>query len=98
MRSVGNSAVQVCIENILATFKSEVPYARNMGINHATLDLPADEVEQQLIEDAELAIDEYEPRVDVDNIEMDVYNENGTFKYKVDVSSSNIENTEEVEE
>ena len=95
MKGTGNSEVKTCIENILATFKSEVPYARNMGIRHETLDLPADEIEQQLIEDGELAIDEYEPRVDVDDIEMDTFNENGTFKYKVKASESYIENIEE---
>lgn len=96
MKSRGNSEVKTCIENILATFKSEVPYMRNMGIKHETLDIPADEIEQQLIEDGEIAIDEYEKRVDVDRIEIDTFDENGTIKYKVDVSSASDENTENV--
>lgn len=98
MRSTENSAVQVCIENILKTFKTEIPYARNKGINHETLDLPMDEVEQQLIEDGELAIEGYEPRVDVDDIEIDTFSDNGTFKYKVEVSEASADNTDEAEE
>lgn len=95
MRSEGNSNVQVCIDNILKTFKSEVPYAREKGINYETLDLPADEAEQQLVEEAELAIDEYEPRVDVDDIDVDSYNENGIYKYHVKISEVNEDKTEE---
>ena len=95
MKSTGNSEVKTCIENILATFKSEVPYARNKGINHETLDLPADEMEQQLIEDGELAIEGYEPRVDVDNIEMDTFNDNGSLRYKVEVHESESDSTDD---
>ncbi len=98
MEKSGNSGIEVCIKNILRTFKSEVPYARGKGINHETLDLPADEVEQQLVEDAEAAIDDYEPRVDVDDIEIDTYSEGGVYLYKVNVSNTRIENTDEVAE
>lgn len=88
MRSSDNSNIVVCIYNILRTFKSEVPYAREKGIRYETLDLPADEIEQQLVEDAENAVEKYETRVDVSDIEIDTYSENGTYKYKVLVSET----------
>lgn len=83
MRAKNNSDVQLCVTNLLRTFQTEVPYAREKGIRHETLSLPADEIEQQLNEDAEECIDEYEPRVDIDNIEMEAINDGGEYTYRV---------------
>lgn len=85
MRKEGNGAVEICIENILKTFKTEIPYARDKGIEHKTLDLPADEVEQQLMEDAEAAIEKYETRVDIDSVEIDPNFQNGECSYRINV-------------
>lgn len=95
MKKSGNSNIEQCVLNLLKTFKSEIPYARNKGINHETMDLPADEIEQQMNEDAETVIDEYEPRVDIDEIEVDSYNENGEYKYTVDIVPTEDEEEEE---
>lgn len=86
MLSKGNSNVNVCINNILSTFKSEVPYSRNKGISHEILDMPAGEAEPELVESGELAIDKYEERVDVDDIKMEIINENGNLKYGIEIT------------
>ena len=85
MRRADNSNVSFCVTNLLQTFKTEVPYAREKGINHETLSLPEDEIEQQLNEDAEEVVDEYEPRVDIDDIEMESYSDEGGYKYHVSI-------------
>jgi len=94
MLARNNSDVATCVTNLLKTFRTEVPYAREKGIRHETLSLPADEIEQQLNEDAEECIDEYEPRVDIDNIEMQAFNDGGEYTYKVDLLPADSNNEE----
>lgn len=86
MKGKGNGSKQTCIENLLKTFKAEVPYARNKGVNPSTLDLPDVFVRQQMVEDAENVIDQYETRVNVDDVFISSYDENGTYKYSIMVS------------
>lgn len=88
MRSSENSDIVVCVNNLLRTFKSEVPYARNMGISHEVLDMPSSEAEQMLIEEGTNAIETYEPRVSSNQIALDVYNQNGALTYTVSITES----------
>lgn len=94
MLSSGNSDIALCVSNLLRTYQGEVPYRRKKGVSHETLDLPADEVEQQMIEDAELCLNEFEPRIDIDDIELDTVNKNGDYVYTVDLVPAD-EDTEE---
>lgn len=98
MKSEGNSNIQVCIDNLLKTTKGEVPYSRDKGIEGGIVDLPHDEAEVELAESADECIDTYEPRVDIEDIEVDVITVNGNLTYSVDVYPSDDEDTEYVDD
>jgi phage baseplate assembly protein W len=95
MLASGNSKVAVCVNNLLKTYQDEVPYRRMKGLPHDTVDLPADEIEQQMIEDAELCLDDFEPRIDIDDILLDTINNNGDFTYTVNITPTEEELEEE---
>lgn len=98
MRAEGNGTVQVCIDNLLKTVKGEVPYAREKGIDGGIIDLPLDEAEVELAASADECIDDYETRVDIEDIEVDVINIDGNLSYKVEVSPEDDEDLEYVED
>lgn len=91
MRSKDNANVGFCVENLLKTFKKEVPYAREKGIDHGILDLPVGEVEVELAESADLCILKYEPRVNADDINEDIVNDHGKYTYKVELETESEE-------
>ena len=98
MRAEGNSNVQVCIDNLLKTTKGEVPYAREKGIDGNIIDLPLDEAEVELVAAADECIDGYEPRVDIEDIEVGVINDNGTLTYDIDVYPADEDDTAYVDD
>jgi phage baseplate assembly protein W len=98
MKSEGNSNVQVCIDNLLKTIKGEVPYARDKGIEGGIVDMPLDEAEVELAASADECIDTYEPRVDIEDIDVNVLTENGNLTYDVDVSPMDEDDTAYVDD
>lgn len=86
MLEKNNADLAVCVRNLLKTQKDEVAYRRQKGIPHDTTDLPADEIEQQMVEDAELCIYSYEPRIKINDVSVNVANKNGNFEYIVNIS------------
>lgn len=98
MRSEKNSDVRVCIDNLLKTIKGEVPYAREKGIDGEIVDLPPDEAEVELAAAIDESIAGYEPRVDIEDIDVDVTNENGDLGYTIDMLPADPDNTSYVEE
>lgn len=67
MLSSGNSAVPVCVLNLLRTIRGEVPYVRTKGIDRALIDIPESQ-SSRVLADAEWVIDSYEPRADLDDV------------------------------
>ena len=98
MRAEGNSNVQVCIDNLLKTIKGEVPYARKKGIDSRIIDLPVDEAEVELAASADKCIDGYEPRVDIEGIEINVINVDGNLSYDVDIHPVDSDDSDYVED
>ncbi len=70
MKSKGNSMPQQCTANLLQIVRGEVPYDRVKGLNAALLDQPSQEAGPQLAADAAWLIETYEPRVDVNETEV----------------------------
>lgn len=81
MLAKGNSNPEICVQNLLKTVRGEVPYERIKGIDRTIFDAPSKDAANDLAADAEFVIKTYEPRVNVDDIEIEAANsENGGFK------------------
>lgn len=81
MRGSGNGDVALCAENLLRIFLGENPYERIKGIDARSLDKPALDAEAEILQDAEFCIENYEPRAQIDS--LDVYGldrERGDFR------------------
>lgn len=81
MRGSGNGDVALCAENLLRIFRGENPYERIKGIDARSLDKPALDAEAEILQDAEFCIENYEPRAQIDS--LDVYGldrERGDFR------------------
>lgn len=98
MRSEHNSDVRVCIDNLVKTIRGEVPYAREKGIDGGIIDLPPDEAEVELAAAIDESIESYEPRVDVEDTNVDVINVNGDLKYDIDIIPADEDNTAYVDD
>ena len=70
MRASGNGAPDVCANNLLRTFRGEVPFERVKGIDPRLIDKPFSEVESELNDDAEWLVNTYEPRVTLDGVSI----------------------------
>ena len=70
MLSKNNSNPAVCINNLLQIARGEVPYDRIKGISFAQIDGPAAQATEGIEEDAEWMLETYEPRVQVEEIEV----------------------------
>ena len=71
MRASGNGDTNVCVNNLLRTFRGEVPFERVKGLNPRIIDLPADEAEIELRQDAEWLLENYEPRAVLEDVAFD---------------------------
>lgn len=71
MKGHGNGDVALCSENLLRIFRGENPYERIKGIDARSLDKPALDAEAEILQDAEFCIENYEPRAQIDS--LDVY-------------------------
>ena len=70
MLSKNNSNPAVCVNNLIQIARGEVPYDRVKGISSKHIDVPSPQAVDELIDDVEWMLDIYEPRVDVENIEV----------------------------
>ena len=76
MIAFGNGKPQQCIANLLNLYQYEVPYARLKGMDPSIIDLPTDEAEIVAKNHANLLIENYEPRVTVNDIDISYTEEN----------------------
>lgn len=70
MLSKNNSNPAVCVNNLMQIARGEVPYDRVKGISFAQLDVPIAQATDEIVEDAEWMLDTYEPRSEIDSIEV----------------------------
>ena len=76
MKAFGNGKPQQCIANLLNLYQYEVPYARLKGMDPSIIDLPTEEAEIVAKNHANLLIENYEPRVSVNDIGISYTEEN----------------------
>ncbi len=80
MRASGNGDVSVCVNNLLRTFRGEVPYERVKGLDPRLIDRPLEDVELDIQQDAEWLLENYEPRAVVEGVSVEQSEEvNGGF-------------------
>ena len=70
MKASGNGTPQVCVQNLLKTIRGEVPYERIKGIDRTLIDRPSEIAGQELVGDVEFVVETYEPRVNMNNVEL----------------------------
>lgn len=80
MRASGNGDVSVCANNLLRTFRGEVPYERVKGLDPRNIDRPLEDAELDIQQDAEWLLENYEPRAVVEGVSVEPSDEvNGGF-------------------
>ena len=87
MRATNNSNIRVCVDNLLKTYKGEVPYSRGKGISSDIVDMPIDMAEVTFAAEADECIDMYESRVNIEDTELEVFTVNGDVKYNINLGS-----------
>ena len=63
MLAKGNSDPAVCVQNLLRTWRGEVPYERLKGIDTSLIDRPISSARPAIEADAVWVVNTYEPRV-----------------------------------
>lgn len=86
MLSSGNGEPQVCADNLLKTPRFSVPYERIKGIDGDLVDSVAATAGEDIAADAEWLLETYEPRVQVNGIEVDPNDGAGDFGIVADIS------------
>ena len=76
MKASGNGTPQQCVANLMNLYQYEVPYARLKGMDPSIIDLPTDEAEVTAKNHASWLIENYEPRVTVNDIKISQTEEN----------------------
>ncbi len=68
MLAYGNAEPQTCVNNLLKTYSKEAFYGRRKGISTIQQDMPFSSATDQLEADAEDMIEEFEERVEVNEV------------------------------
>lgn len=68
MKASGNGNIDLCVNNLLRTFRGEVPFERVKGIDPRLIDKPLETAEAEAQQDARWLLETYEPRATVTEI------------------------------
>lgn len=71
MKASGNGDPAQCVGNLLRLIRGEVPYERMKGMDARLIDQPSSTAAQELVADAEWLIENYEPRINLNSIDLD---------------------------
>ena len=85
MLGKGNGEPMHCVSNLLRMIRGECVYDRLKGIDPSLIDMNSDIAKPLMIADAKWLIKTYEPRVNVNNIDMQsLLAEEGNYSLDVD--------------
>ena len=70
MRAKNNGSPEVCVNNLIQITRGEVPYDRIKGISSESVGAPFNQAVDDITEDTEWTLQTYEPRADVESIEV----------------------------
>lgn len=71
MKASGNGDPAQCVGNLLRLIRGEVPYERLKGMDPSLIDQPSAVAAQELMADAEWLIENYEPRINLESIDLE---------------------------
>lgn len=92
MRKEGNGNPEVCAENLMNTIRGECAHDRVKGINARVIDMPAEEAEFEVQEDARWNVETYETRIDVEEVSVSVeIGPDGEFSIELEIGESEDE-------
>jgi len=87
MKASGNGRPEQCAANLLKITIGEVPYERLKGLTAGAIDEPTQQASISLEADAEWLIRTYEPRVDINDIEISINNQReGAYLLGADIN------------
>lgn len=89
MKASGNGTPQQCVANLINLYQYEVPYARLKGMDPSIIDLPTDEAETAAKNHVSALIENYEPRVTVNDIGIS-YTENNRMVITPDITVNEV--------
>lgn len=81
----GHKKILQNVSNILNTFMYEVAYDRVMGRDPSNLDKPLDKLIPNIVAETYDLIEEYEPRVDILDVQVIIQDGNPIIKVVVDI-------------
>ena len=70
MKASGNGDPAQCVGNLLRLIRGEVPYERLKGLDPSLIDQPSASAAQELTADAQWLIENYEPRISLESIDL----------------------------
>lgn len=70
MLASGNGNKQTCVNNLLSIIRGEIPYDRLRGLDARIIDKPGGEADDELRQDAVWVLETYEPRAEVQQIQV----------------------------
>lgn len=68
MKAKGNGDKKVCVQNLLAIVRGEAQYDRLRGLDARVIDMPGNDAEERLQQDAAWLLRTYEPRAEVQSL------------------------------
>lgn len=87
MKAKGNGEPAQCVGNLLRLIRGEVPYERLKGLDPRLIDKPSSTAGPELVADAEWLIENYEPRVNLESIDLEAeLAQAGHFNIKAETS------------
>ena len=87
MKASGNGEPMQCVSNLLRITRGECPYDRIKGIDPALIDQPTEIVAPLMQAEAKWLIKTYEPRVDVDKVDINaITSQDGNFALNVETT------------
>ncbi len=96
MKASGNGRPEQCAANLLKIIRGEIPFDRLKGIEAAIIDNPMQQASTSLEADAEWVIKTYEPRVDINEINVKALLETGSAEPQHRIVADIIVKKEEV--
>lgn len=88
MMATGNGAPRVCANNLLQITRGEVPFERVKGLDPRMIDRPLGIAEAEIQQDAEWLLETYEPRVEVNAINIAPSDASGGFAITADINET----------